>query len=258
MTYDTPPTVTARPILAIHGSASSGAIWQNLAKDLEGERIVIAPDLPGYGKNASTYERCAAERFDWLGEVIDSLGGPIDIIGHSFGGCVAMRLANQHPERIGQIILYEPIIPAGAEGVEGTPMEELQKLWTDMRDNDVETAMGHFCDFWSGKGSWHQMSERAQSRLAASYESIILDFQQMFGGELSVASPSYDGSITLLCGDRSPPVVGYMADQLSNAHPQATKRLLNGLSHLAPVSNAHQVNSAIRNCLETGNILIEA
>lgn len=57
MYYQPHPISSDMPaVLAIHGSASSGAQWQPLIDELDGQRIVLAPDLPGYGPAAEADE----------------------------------------------------------------------------------------------------------------------------------------------------------------------------------------------------------
>jgi lipase len=47
--------------------------------------------------------------------VLDDIGAqPIDLLGHSFGATVALRLAIEHPERIRSLIMYEPVFFAAA------------------------------------------------------------------------------------------------------------------------------------------------
>ena len=242
-------TMKQTPILAIHGSASSGSQWSHLVRALEGERIVLAPDLPGYGKNATSTDLTSPERFDWLGDVIQSLGGEFDLVGHSFGGAIAMRLAEQYRESIGKVVLYEPIAPY--EG--GTALDTLKSLWSRMQTASIDDALEMFCTFWSGKGTWAAMSERAKSRLMGSYEMILLDFEQAFGGQVCLSSHAYEGPLTILRGDTSPTVVGDMSKKLAGVYPQAEIVLLKGLGHFAPIVAPHPVNAAIQTYLRCAN-----
>lgn len=251
-------TITARPILAIHGSASSGAQWQTLINEFDGERIVLAPDLPGYGKNAASPDLAAPERFDWLGEVIQSLGGQFELIGHSFGGAIAIRLANQHPGRISNVVLYEPIVPPRKDAGDRSPMQDLNALWSRMECVDAETAMEMFCAFWADEGCWRNMSARNQKRLAADYATIMLDFKQVFGGEVCLDDGAYQGPLTILRGDASPPVACHMTETLATLYPQAEVRTLEGLGHLAPATHAEQVNAVFRQCLKRSDEASEA
>ena len=231
------PTHTERPILALHGSASSGAIWQPLSKSLEGDHIVLAPDLPGYGTNVDMSELDASTRFGWLGEAICSLGGEFDLVGHSFGGAVAMVLANQFPDRIRSVILYEPIVPPTRQIKQAPEVQELWSLWTSMLRLEIDEAMALFCNFWSGQGCWDRINDRAKARLINDYASVMLDFRQVFTGQMDIAEQTYSGPITLFCGDTSHPIAIAMSKRLAWQYRQASMELIEGLGHLGPVTH---------------------
>jgi pimeloyl-ACP methyl ester carboxylesterase len=241
---------TERPILALHGSASSGAIWQPLAKSLEGKRIVLAPDLPGYGSNANISELDASARFGWLGETICSIGGDFDLVGHSFGGAVAMVLANLYPTRIRSVVLYEPIVPPNSQTKETSEVQDLMDLWTSMLRLETEDAMELFYNFWSGTGCWEQINVRAKSRLINDYASVMLDFRQVFTGQLDVIGQTFNGPITLLCGDASHPIATAMSESLAQQFKQASLTVIEGLGHLGPVTHAEKVAKYFKAALD--------
>ena len=243
-----------RPILALHGSASSGAIWQPLIKQFGTDRIVLAPDLPGYGKNAGTSETDAAVRFGWLSEAMAEIGGKFDLVGHSFGGTVALILANKHPQQVNSIVLYEPIVPPSDQIKDAPEMQDLWALWTRMLRLDSEAAMAEFCEFWSGRASWHRLSEQAKSRLMNNFESVMLDFRQVFTGQMDIPKRAYNGPMTLLCGDQSHPIAWAMSERLSRHYPQAQIEKMQGLGHLGPVTHPEQ--TAVRIKAELNDVLL--
>ena len=99
------------PIVLLHGSGTSGAIWQRALPLLASGRRAIAPDLPGYGGSAP-----AGPGFDLeavavrLAEGLEEAGvpAPYDLVGHSMGGAVAMLLASRQPERVRRLVLAAP------------------------------------------------------------------------------------------------------------------------------------------------------
>ena len=239
-----------RPVLALHGSASSGAIWQPLIKSLQGDRIVLAPDLPGYGANAEISELDASARFGWLGEAICTLGGKFDLVGHSFGGAIAMVLANQYPDHVRSIVLYEPIVPPNRLIKEAPEVQDLWSLWTSMLRLEIEDAMALFCNFWSGSGCWERINDRAKSRLVNDYASVMLDFRQVFTGQMDVAEQTYTGPITLLCGGASHPVAIAMSKRLTKKYGQASLNLIEDIGHLGPVTHAETVAQFFKAALD--------
>ncbi|MGV6839601.1 MAG: alpha/beta fold hydrolase [Planktomarina sp.] len=82
-----------RPLLIAHGLFGSGRNWGGVAKALAADRDVYTVDMRNHGQSfwndAHTYPDMAAD----LAQVIDHIGGPVDLLGHSMGGKAAMVAA---------------------------------------------------------------------------------------------------------------------------------------------------------------------
>lgn len=99
-----------RPVLALHGVTGHGARWRVLAEHLPELRL-LGPDLRGHGRSPWTppwgFEQHVA---DVLG-VLDHLGlDRVPVIGHSFGGAIAVHLAHAAPDRVDGLVLLDPAI----------------------------------------------------------------------------------------------------------------------------------------------------
>jgi lipase len=96
------------PLVALHGVRGHGGRWAGLADELPGLRVV-APDLRGHGRSGGeapwTLERHAA---DVLATLDEQGLGRAPVLGHSFGGAVALHLALLAPERVSGLILLDP------------------------------------------------------------------------------------------------------------------------------------------------------
>jgi len=94
-------------VLLIHGLAGSSRTWRAIQPDLALTHDVISPDLLGHGESAKPMGDYSLGAFasglrDFLA-VLDVPGATI--VGHSFGGGVAMQLAYQHPELCDRLVL---------------------------------------------------------------------------------------------------------------------------------------------------------
>jgi pimeloyl-ACP methyl ester carboxylesterase len=108
------------PVVLIHGMLNSSSHWQEVARSLADEYMVIAPDLIGHGDSA-------APRGDYslgahaasIRDLLAAIG--IDratIVGHSLGGGVAMQFFYQFPQRVERLVL----ISSGGLGHEVSPL----------------------------------------------------------------------------------------------------------------------------------------
>lgn len=94
-------------VLLIHGLAGSSVTWRDVQPTLATTFDVIAPDLLGHGESAKPMGDYSLGAFaSGLRDFLAVLGVPsATIVGHSFGGGVAMQLAYQHPELCDRLVL---------------------------------------------------------------------------------------------------------------------------------------------------------
>lgn len=117
------------PVLMIHGSGPgvSGYVnWRTVMNPLAEKRRVVIPDMLGFGFT----ERKPGQRYDvdaWVAQAIgllDALDLPqADIVGNSFGGALALKLAIRHPKRIRRLVLM------GSAGLDFPLTEGLDAVW---------------------------------------------------------------------------------------------------------------------------------
>ncbi|MGH9150487.1 MAG: alpha/beta fold hydrolase, partial [Acidimicrobiales bacterium] len=93
----------ARPrVLGLHG-------WGRDHSDLLGALggfDAMAVDLPGFGATPAPRDGWGAAAYAAAVEpVLDEMAGPAVVVGHSFGGRVAVHLAAAHPDRVGAVVL---------------------------------------------------------------------------------------------------------------------------------------------------------
>ncbi len=97
----------APPLVIAHGLYGSGRNWGVIARRLADRRDVVAVDMRNHGDSrrfpTQGYPDMAAD----LAEVIESLGAPVDLLGHSMGGKAAMQLALTRPELIRRLVVAD-------------------------------------------------------------------------------------------------------------------------------------------------------
>jgi 3-oxoadipate enol-lactonase len=92
------------PLLLVHGFGGAAWNFSELAPLLPGKRLIL-PDLPGHGGSSPLPAPTLAGFADVLAQLLD---GPVDVLGHSLGGVVALRLAERHPSLVRRLVLAAP------------------------------------------------------------------------------------------------------------------------------------------------------
>jgi pimeloyl-ACP methyl ester carboxylesterase len=109
-----------RPVLFIHGNASSSTFWEETMLALPADYRAIAPDLRGYGSTEDLLVDATRGCGDWVDDLLSLLDTlkieRCDAVGHSLGGAVVFNLIAAAPERIRSATLAAPGSPYGFGG----------------------------------------------------------------------------------------------------------------------------------------------
>jgi lipase len=98
-----------RPFVALHGVCGHGARWRRFAEQQLAGFRVIAPDLRGHGRSPMVPPWNLAQHTADVIALLDSLGlDRVPLLGHSYGGSVAIDVANLVPSRISHLVLVDP------------------------------------------------------------------------------------------------------------------------------------------------------
>ena len=117
------------PVVLIHGSGpgvTSYANWRLVLPALAENFRVVAPDMVGFGfsERPANIEYGVQTWADQVVGLMDTLELPTaHLVGTSFGGAIALRIATQHPDRVGKLVLM------GSMGVPFPITEGLERVW---------------------------------------------------------------------------------------------------------------------------------
>ncbi|HET9876999.1 MAG TPA: alpha/beta hydrolase [Mycobacterium sp.] len=135
-------------LLAIHGLTGHGQRWRRLAVDHLPEIAIAAPDLIGHGRSSWNAPWTIDANVAALATLLETAAeGPVPVIGHSFGGAVALHLAAARPDLVGSLVLLDPAI-----GLDGAWMADIADAmlaspdYPDRAEARAEKATGAWSD----------------------------------------------------------------------------------------------------------------
>jgi lipase len=134
-------------MLAIHGLTGYGGRWHNLAGYLP-EMAIAAPDLLGHGRSSWAAPWTIDANVSALAALLDDdADTPVLVVGHSFGGALALHLAAARPHRVAALLLLDPAV-----GLDGSWMRDIADAmfsspdYPDPDEARMEKATGSWAD----------------------------------------------------------------------------------------------------------------
>lgn len=158
-----------RRALLLHCSLGFSGAYARLCAYLGGALTTTAFDQPGHGRSADWDDETDLQ--DQVTAVAEALlTEPMDLIGHSFGGTVALRLAITHPELVRSLTLIEPPMMAVAKEdnpKSAAPIADAMKSFNAALDaGDRATAAQLFTAQYGDGRAWDQLGEDTRQAIA--------------------------------------------------------------------------------------------
>ena len=250
-----PGTHATASVVCLHASASSGRQWQPLQRRLIEGYEVLAPDLHGSGNSPpwpAKWQLTLADEVAFLEPVFTAAGESAHLVGHSYGGAVAVQAALTYPGRFRSLVLIEPVLFGLllAEDPGQPAAREIVALCQHTRAavelGALDSAAQRFIDYWMGPGTWVNMPPHRRAAAAQAMPSVRSQWSAIFAETTTLpAYSSLDLPTLYLVGSQSPASARSVARLLTHALPNVTTAQLQGVGHMAPVTHPDMVNTAI-------------
>jgi len=248
-------TGAGSPVLLVHSSACRGGFWQGLIRRLGDEFACYTPDLACYGRSrcARSENATLRDEAEFIAPLLWHDPQPFHLVGHSFGGAVALAAALAWPDRVKSLILYEPtafsLLRSGGPK-DRALFEAVAEVPADMRAlrdaGSDDRAMGRFVDFWYGAPVWDGKPAAERAQLSPLAGKVIGDFRVLFDAAWEAdAFKRIRFPVLILRGEKSPPVAGRVAEILSTLIGHARLHTVAGAGHMAPVTDPGLIAAAI-------------
>lgn len=248
------------PIVLLHCSSGSSGAWAPVMNHLGQDYRVLAPDLLGYGRTAPWPRDALLGPDAELGVVealLDVAGRPAHLVGHSYGGTVALSAARRYPRRVASLTLIEPVafqLLRRADGPDGwreiaALAERHLALVGEGRDAAAAEA---FVTYWTGSKTWQQMPDAARDSAVRTAAKVAAEWRLMFAVEDDGDAIAGIGAPTLLiCGGRTRTPARRVVEVLRRALPHALHQEIADAGHMSPLTHPADIAEAIRRHVET-------
>ena len=248
-----------RPALMIHCSLSHSGSWGGVARHLSGALTMTAFDMPGHGRSGA-WDARGDHQAVTTAIAAEFCDGPRDVVGHSFGATVALRLAVERPELVRSLVLIEPVIFSVAQHTRPDVFLQLIEAQAGfvaaMEAGDKRAAAREFTGLWGDGTPWEVVPEDQKQALAEQIHLIGAGAPALYEDAGGLLEPgvleALPHRVLLIEGSQSPPVIPAVHEGLAARLSHAERAVIAGARHMALITHAAQVSAEILRFLRAG------
>jgi pimeloyl-ACP methyl ester carboxylesterase len=220
---------------------------------LDGQFRCVTTSLLGYGATAerrTVHDASISHEVDVIESVVRQAGGPVHLVGHSFGGLVALAVALRSHVPLASLAIFEA--PA-AEILREVGEEQHYRAFRQMTDtyfadfaNGNGEAIAAMIDFYGGVGTFASWPLRVRAYAIETTEVNILDWTSAYGFPLLPSAISAVDIPTLITyGGNSHPAARRANALLGELMSRATVVTVKGAAHFMIATHAEEVGRLV-------------
>ena len=236
-------------MVLVPGSCSTGAAWRPVIAAFENRFRCVTTSLPGYGGTAerrTLSDPSVSHEAETLESVIRKAGSGVHLVGHSFGGLVALAVALRGRATLASLTVIEApavMMLAGIEEIQHIRAfgEMTAGYFAAFRNGNAD-AIETMIDFFGGAGTFTSWPPRVRAYAVATTPVNILDWETAFDYPLTAEVLAQVQVPTLVIrGGESHPAMKRVNEILSERIIQATLATIEGASHFMIATHADEV-----------------
>ncbi|MCH1882504.1 alpha/beta hydrolase [Agrococcus sp. ARC_14] len=231
-----------RPVVLLHGGNVANWMWEPQLPALT-DRLAITPHLPGFGaRTAEPWPGLPAAADDIAARIRSLAGGdPVDLVGLSLGGVLALHLAARHPDLVASVLTSGAAVERVGGMARATSALQLA-LWEQRW-------------FWKAQAVAFGLPEDShepyvEHGLSVRRETARAMLAEVYAGGVPSGLGAVRARMLLVAGEREPRVMRRSLETLRRTVPHAATRIAPGMHHIWNVEDAAHWNEMLRDWLD--------
>lgn len=238
------------PLVIVHGLFGSGRNWGVIAKRLSDTRHVITPDMRNHGHSPQTRTHSYADMAADLAQLIDGIGAPVDLCGHSMGGKAAMALALTRPDLIRRLIIAD-IAPVAYSHSQQSMIDAMRTvdLATLTRRSDAEEQLAAAGIEKALQSFFTQSLDVPNRRWRLNLDTLEAEMDKIIGWPDDLTG-TFDGPTLFLSGGASDYVQPDHRTLIKSLFPNAHFAKIPGAGHWLHAEKPRPFEATLRSFLD--------
>lgn len=247
-------------VLLLHAGGTSSKHWRKISPLLEDRFRLVAPDLIGFG-DTDSWNGAAELTHDDQADLVRGLAhwagaGPMHVVGHSYGGAVAVRLALRFPEMVRSLVLVEPVLSGllkqvGESAVYETERDLAQAFIADAEQGEGVRAWRRFIDHHNGDGTWENLSDAARERFLGMTRETADAYRSNFNNPTTIRDlRGLQLPVSVASGSETNETYGKICRILGRSLPNCAAEEVAGAGHMSPLTHPQALADVIEDHIE--------
>ncbi len=240
-------------IVLVPGSCSTGAAWRQVVAAWNGTFRCVTTSLLGYGK---TEERRPADdpgmahEVSLIEDVVCRAGGPVHLVGHSFGGLVALAVALRDRVPLTSLCIMEApavsLLEETGEQIHKLSFRRMKERYFAEFDAGNPEAIAIMIDFYGGPGTFASWPQRVRDYAIATTAVNVRDWATAYQFPLAVAALQRVEVPTLVIHGANSVAAMQRANELLSQHiPAAAFASIEGAAHFMISTHPEEVSRLV-------------
>jgi len=242
-------------VILVHSSVAGARQWRRLMDDLKDRFRVRAVNLFGYGKTPP-WPNETAQTLDDQARLVEAAipadAEKVYLVGHSFGGSVAMMTAARLATRAARLVLLEtnPFYLLAQAG-KGAAFAEAAALRDCIKEcgarGEWTTAAERFADYWGGAGTWRDTPAERRAAFAEALKPNFFEWDAVMNETTSAEewATLLPAATLLVCDPGTVLPIREIDAILRQASPGWAHREVPGAGHMAPLTRPDLINPVV-------------
>jgi pimeloyl-ACP methyl ester carboxylesterase len=244
----------------VHSSMAGARQWAALTQGLQDRFLVRAVNLFGYGKTPTWSGTQLPSLEDYAGLIasaVPAAASNVTLIGHSFGGAVAMQCAaHQLKGQVERLVLIEPspfyLLDISGHEEAFREITMLAQYTSRCIANKTPAAAAEwFIDYWCGAGTWTASSADRRAMIVRSIGLLLHEWNAVLAGKDALAewTAALPQNTLVMSSTKTRRPSSELVELLLDARPDWGAASIRDAGHMAPMTHPQLVNSIIGNFL---------
>lgn len=246
-------------VILVHSSVAGAKQWHSLMETLSKEFHVIAINLFGYGETPR-WEVDGAQRLTDQARLIEPFlpneTGKMSIVGHSFGGSVAMMAAAMFKKKVRRLVLIEPnpfylLEKSGRSEAYQEAVILRDSIKSHGKSGTWADAAEVFANYWTGAGSWDAMPDDRKAKFASALVPNFYEWDAVMNEVVSFAEWQRDlpSDTTVVSARDTVRSIREIVELMAKRVPEWRFKQIESGGHMAAMTKPDVVNPIVLSAL---------